>query len=968
MLEGTTITTINEQITAINSSITDLQSMDETLDGYIKSLETTAENLQKQINDANAEIAKVESELGEEITALEQSLLDELNSAKEAIQAELSAINKTLDDLKAADVALDKKITDLRTYVDTELASTKDWANATFSTLTQYEQTQTEISTIKASIEQINTDMTALETRLNGKIAADIKTAIDALRIELNADHASRIESAVNNLTVAYTAAVSSARSEITTACTNAIANAIIESESGMKSWVNTKLTQGYYDIATIDGKMSALSARLDETDFDLQKQINEQKTALDVAKEELTMAYRKSIENAINEHSGIISTKIAADISTATKALQQHIDVINSRINSLESRVTTLETNVGGLINRIQEIEVIPSYSDGSVACTIGDNEFYFEVLPSGSASRLAAAGKDVFKLKTVYTQTKAMPSFVNLPISSVRAEGDILVVTASASQLTITAEQSANAVLTVTSGVSSISTGYFPLYFAANSLVVNATLSASTSFSASFTCNLSKIKGITEYGICYSEGSPLCNETKTCNNIDELGAYTVDITSLVPNTTYYYRAYAIIDGLVVYSVLNNFTTDKISADIIHTTEVSEVTAFSAKCVGNVDARLLDYPSLVAGICYSNESSVPTIDDHFSIVSSISQIGVFSSNISGLMPNSLYYCRTYVRLGDNIVYGNILEFTTSTSEDVVFTLSCENISYSTLTLKGKVNIPKDSYSSIGMGFYYSTKNSFDQNTDQVFVSSLALDDTFSADISVFENTQYFYKAFAVVDGTTFYGNVHSITSSEIQVSTNAILDLGLSVKWASSNVGATSPELMGNTYAWGELIANKEVSYLGWDCYKYCMGTEYSITKYNTNSNYGIVDNKTRLENSDDVAYQLSGGTMRIPTKDEMSELYNNCKWIWGAYNGVTGFKIISKIEGYQNVVMFLPAEKSYDYEEDESADAAYWTSDLRYSWAAHRLYISNYHEPDKELDSYDRAYPVHIRAVLIE
>ena len=119
VLEGTTITTINEQITAINSSITDLQSMDETLDGYIKSLETTATDLQKQINDANAEIAKVESELGEEITALEQSLLYELNAAKSAIEAEMSAINLTLAELKAADAALDKKITDLRTYVDT---------------------------------------------------------------------------------------------------------------------------------------------------------------------------------------------------------------------------------------------------------------------------------------------------------------------------------------------------------------------------------------------------------------------------------------------------------------------------------------------------------------------------------------------------------------------------------------------------------------------------------------------------------------------------------------------------------------------------------------------------------------------------------------------------------------------------------------------------------------------------------
>ena len=351
VLEGTTITTINEQITAINSSITDLESMDETLDGYIKSLETTAENLQKQINDANAEIAKVESELGDDITALEQSLLYELNAAKSAIEAEMSAINLTLVELKVADAALDKKIADLRTYVDTELASTKEWANATFSTLTQYEQTQTEISGIKASIEQMNADMAALETRLNGKIAADIKTAIDALRIELNADHASRIESAVNNLTVAYTAAVSSARSEITTAYTNAISNAIIESESGMKAWVNTKLTQGYYDIATIDGKLQALSGRLDEADEELQKQIDQQKSDLETAKSELTSAYKKAINDAIQTNNGVISAEIA-------EAVQKLETKTNSRLSTIESQIIAMQKGIDEIIDDIDTIQ----------------------------------------------------------------------------------------------------------------------------------------------------------------------------------------------------------------------------------------------------------------------------------------------------------------------------------------------------------------------------------------------------------------------------------------------------------------------------------------------------------------------------------------------------------------------------------------------------------------------------------
>ena len=431
VLEGTTITTINEQITAINSSITNLESMDETLDGYIKSLETTAENLQKQIKDANAEIAKVESELGDDITALEQSLLNELNSAKEAIQAELSAINKTLDELKAADTALDKKIADLRTYVDTELASTKDWANATFSTLTQYEQTQTEISGIKASIEQMNADMAALETRLNGKIATDIQSAIDALRTELNTDHTSRIESAVNNVTTAYSAAISSAKSEVTSAYTAAISSAIATSESNLKTWVGEQLTQGYYDIATLDGMLSALATRLDETDTDLQKQIDEQKEALHTAKKELTAAYKTAIGDAISENNGIINASIATQIKKAQDNLQSQIDIINSRLDVLEDRLDKLEED---FVNRIQSLKYVPEYSDRVALMSDLTKSVLvdFLITPMSQAALLVSEWKrdntiiEAYLRYTKVPETRAASQSVPLSISSVSSSED--------------------------------------------------------------------------------------------------------------------------------------------------------------------------------------------------------------------------------------------------------------------------------------------------------------------------------------------------------------------------------------------------------------------------------------------------------------------------------------------------------------------------------------------------------------
>ena len=277
VLEGSPIASIEEQFTAINKSISDLKTMDESLTSYITALQTAAADLQKQIDATNAEIAKVESELEKEITDLGQSLLKELKIAKEAIETELLAINTTLSELKKADEALDKKISALQTYVDTQLTSTASWANATFSTLTQYEQTQTDISAIKASIEQVNAGWAALETRLAGKIATDIQTAIAGLRTDLTADYVAKIETAVNAVTQAYISAISKASDEITAAYTAAIAAAIKESEANLMAWVNEQLVKGYYDIAVIDGKLSALSTRLDETDTDLQKQLAEQ-------------------------------------------------------------------------------------------------------------------------------------------------------------------------------------------------------------------------------------------------------------------------------------------------------------------------------------------------------------------------------------------------------------------------------------------------------------------------------------------------------------------------------------------------------------------------------------------------------------------------------------------------------------------------------------------------------------------
>ena len=127
-------------------------------------------------------------------------------------------------------------------------------------------------------------------------------------------------------------------------------------------------------------------------------------------------------------------------------------------------------------------------------------------------------------------------------------------------------------------------------------------------------------------------------------------------------------------------------------------------------------------------------------------------------------------------------------------------------------------------------------------------------------------------------------------------------VDLGLSVKWATHNVGATKPEEYGGYYAWGETEEKDDYS---WETYIWCNGSYNTMTKYCTDSSYGIVDNKTVLDPEDDVAHVKWGGDWRMPTKAEQDELRTNCTWEWTSLNGVNGYKVT----GPNGNSIFLPA-----------------------------------------------------------
>lgn len=155
-------------------------------------------------------------------------------------------------------------------------------------------------------------------------------------------------------------------------------------------------------------------------------------------------------------------------------------------------------------------------------------------------------------------------------------------------------------------------------------------------------------------------------------------------------------------------------------------------------------------------------------------------------------------------------------------------------------------------------------------------------------------------------------------------------VDLGLSVKWATCNVGASSPEDYGNYYAWGETKTKSNYSESN------CVTYSKNLSDIGGDSRY-------------DAARANWGGSWRLPTKKELEELKDRCTWIWTTQGGKKG----CRVTGPNGNSIFLPATgngSSLDY---AGRVGFYWSSspdynvawDLYFTSGGQNIYFHFYH-----------------------
>ena len=189
-------------------------------------------------------------------------------------------------------------------------------------------------------------------------------------------------------------------------------------------------------------------------------------------------------------------------------------------------------------------------------------------------------------------------------------------------------------------------------------------------------------------------------------------------------------------------------------------------------------------------------------------------------------------------------------------------------------------------------------------------------------------------------------------------------VDLGLpsGTLWALCNVGATEPWEYGGYYAWGE---TEEKDYYDWSTYKWCEGSENTLTKYCTNSYYGTEDYKILLDPEDDVAHLKWGDDWRMPTSVEQDELHNYCTSEWTTLNGVKGMKFT----GPNGNCIFLPAAGSRDKDtlESRGSHGAYWSSSYFMSLRPWYATLLNFGSGYLYLSNTFRTYGLTVRPVRI-
>ena len=376
--------------------------------------------------------------------------------------------------------------------------------------------------------------------------------------------------------------------------------------------------------------------------------------------------------------------------------------------------------------------------------------------------------------------------------------------------------------------------------------------------------------------------------------------------------------------DNVTTLTVVTNnggkqLTLKANKAGDVSTKDAINVTTNSATLRGSINTSV-SYSE--KGFYYGTDSNVSNKKEV-----SGTNTGEFSYNFTGLQEGKTYYFKAYMVLDGETVLGELRTFTTNGGDDdepdepedpettlpTVITDSVGDITTDSALCGGEVT--SDGGSPVtARGVCWSTAQNPSINSKKTVDGSGT--GSYSSQITgLSSNTTYYYRAYATNINGTAYGEVESFTTEEIsltgEINGYEYVDLGLpsGLKWATCNVGASSPEMPGGYYAWGELETK---DYYGSD----------------NSSTYEIDMEDISGDPNYDVARAKWGSTWRMPKVSEINELKANCSYPEEIeINGKKAYKYTSNINGC-SIILPHTGYKSYYNHYSYNAYGCYWSS----------------------------------------
>ena len=319
-----------------------------------------------------------------------------------------------------------------------------------------------------------------------------------------------------------------------------------------------------------------------------------------------------------------------------------------------------------------------------------------------------------------------------------------------------------------------------------------------------------------VAERGVVYSTNpSPTVENNKVVCGRGR-GAFTCNLTDLQDGVTYYVRAYAVNEKGIAYGEEKSFTTKAITAPIVTTSSVTNISYTSATVGGSVTD---DGGATVTerGVVYSTTPN-PTTSN--SKVVSGSGKGAFTCNLSNLQDGVTYYVRAYAVNQKGTAYGEEKSFTTKAIVvPTVTTSSATSISYTSATVFGSITDDGGATVTERGVVYSSTPNPTTSNSKVVSGSGKGSFTCSLNDLQV--GTAYYVRAYAVNEKGTAYGEEKSFTTKAITVPTVTTS--------SATNISVTSATVGGNVTDDGGASVTER-------------GVVYSTTPNPTTSNSKVV------------------------------------------------------------------------------------------------------------------------------